>query len=102
MNLLPVLQGDAPRREAALSQSWSAAHLVRPERRGMQVMGYSIRTDRYRYTEWSRGAEGVELYDYQVDPLEYRNLAGEDSHAAVEASLAALLDKKLRSVGSAR
>ena len=55
INLLPVLAGSGSPREAAFSQSWSAAHLVRPERRGMQVMGYSIRTNRYRYTEWSRG-----------------------------------------------
>ena len=101
MNLLPVLQGSGPRREAAFSQSWSAAHLVRPERRGMQVMGYTVRTDRYRYTEWSRGTEGAELYDYQADPFEYRNLAGEASYAEVETRLAALLDAKLSSLGSA-
>lgn len=101
MNLLPVLKGSGPGREAAFSQSWSAAHLVRPERRGMQVMGYSVRTDRYRYTEWSRGKEGVELYDYRTDPLEYRNLAGDEAHAAVRESLAALLHAKLNSIGSA-
>jgi arylsulfatase A-like enzyme len=102
INLLPVLAGSGSPREAAFSQSWSAAHLVRPERRGMQVMGYSIRTNRYRYTEWSRGKEGVELYDYQTDPLEYRNLAGDESHAGIQKNLASLLDAKLKSIGSAR
>lgn len=102
MNLLPVLDGSSPSREAAFSQSWSAAHLVRPERRGMEVMGYTIRTDRYRYTEWGRGEEGVELYDYQEDPLEYRNLAGDASYAAIRGELAARLNEKLRSVGSGR
>jgi iduronate 2-sulfatase len=50
------------------------------------LMGYSARSDRYRYTEWhKKGAimEGVyvgkdikdrELYDYQEDPLETKNL----------------------------
>jgi len=98
-NLLPVLSGQAPPREYAFSQSWSAAYLVRPERRGLEVMGYTIRTDRYRYTEWSRGAEGVELYDYETDPLEFRNLAGEDSHAAVQKRMAGLLEQKLQSIG---
>lgn len=102
VNLLPVLDGSVEQRQEAFSQSWSAAHLVRPERRGMQVMGYSIRTDRYRYTEWSRGAEGVEMYDYQEDPLEYRNLAGDESYAGVQKDLAARLNARLESIGSGR
>ena len=73
---------------------------MRPERRGMQIMGYTIRTDRYRYTEWSRGAEGVELYDYESDPFEYRNLAGEPSHSAEQQKLASILDARLRSIGN--
>lgn len=36
--------------------------------------GYSVRTERYRYTHWD-GA-GEELYDHQSDPQEYTNLAG--------------------------
>jgi uncharacterized sulfatase len=37
------------------------------------VRGYSIRTDRYRYTEWNGGKEGVELYDHSTDPGEFTN-----------------------------
>jgi iduronate 2-sulfatase len=40
-----------------------------------KVMGYSIRTERYRYTMWNDGAEGEEFYDYQTDPREFNNLA---------------------------
>lgn len=45
-------------------------------------LGRSIRTERYRMVEWSdyggslESAE-YELYDYETDPLETRNLAGE-------------------------
>lgn len=40
-----------------------------------QVIGRSVRTERYRYTEW--GSEKVaELYDHEVDRFEYTNLAG--------------------------
>jgi iduronate 2-sulfatase len=42
--------------------------------------GYSIRTQRYRYTEWGEhGNEGVELYDHSVDPEEMNNLFSERS-----------------------
>ncbi len=43
------------------------------------IMGYSIRTNRYRYTEWREMTGGEvrarELYDHDKDPLETRNLA---------------------------
>jgi uncharacterized sulfatase len=39
------------------------------------VMGCSIRTPRWRYTEWAEGAEGIELYDHHADPSEFENLA---------------------------
>lgn len=43
-----------------------------------RVMGYSVRTDRFRFTEWKApGKEfrGIELYDHLEDPNETRNLA---------------------------
>ena len=30
--------------------------------------GHSVRTERWRYTEWNFGAEGAELYDHAADP----------------------------------
>jgi uncharacterized sulfatase len=42
-------------------------------------LGHTIRTERYRYTEWGDGKHGVELYDYNTDPDEYTNLANRDS-----------------------
>jgi arylsulfatase A-like enzyme len=41
-------------------------------------MGRSMRTDRYRYTEWAKPGSsvvGVELYDHQNDPDEHVNIA---------------------------
>ncbi|MEZ6126370.1 MAG: sulfatase-like hydrolase/transferase [Planctomycetaceae bacterium] len=39
-------------------------------------VGYSLRTDRYRYTEWGPEAkQGRELYDHENDPQEMQNLA---------------------------
>jgi arylsulfatase A-like enzyme len=42
------------------------------------LMGHSIRTERYRYTEWAepgKEPEGQELYDYEKDPGENVNIA---------------------------
>lgn len=56
-----------------------------------KVMGYSLRTDRYRYTEWHPQQPGqpvdVELYDHEVDPREDVNLAEEPDMAAVRREL---------------
>jgi iduronate 2-sulfatase len=98
MDLQAVLAGrEAPRR-AAFSQSWSAAHLVRPERRGMEIMGYTIRTDRYRYTEWAGGKEGVELYDYLVDPNEVQNLALNTEYGVIVSEMQTTLQAKLQTI----
>lgn len=58
---------------------------------GKTLMGYSIRTERFRYTEWKDGAEGAELYDYEKDPREMQNLAKSDGHAKIRAELAGRL-----------
>jgi len=39
------------------------------------VMGRSIRTSRWRYSDWAEGEAGVELYDHASDPMEFSNLA---------------------------
>jgi iduronate 2-sulfatase len=47
------------------------------------IMGYSIRTERWRYTEWDGGKRGTELYDHDNDSQEFKNLAQQDEFAAV-------------------
>ena len=45
--------------------------------------GYTIRTDRYRYTEWDQGQRGRQLYDHKTDPAEQHNLADDPNQAPV-------------------
>jgi iduronate 2-sulfatase len=47
--------------------------------------GYSVRTDRWRYTEWADGSAGTQLYDMSTDPGEATNLAADPAHAATVA-----------------
>ena len=49
--------------------------------------GYSIRTDRWRYTEWLEGRAGRELYDHASDSGEVHNLANDPKQAGIVAKL---------------
>ncbi|MDX9982132.1 MAG: sulfatase [Lentisphaeria bacterium] len=67
--------------------------------RGGDVMGYSMRTERHRYTEWIRRSgttEAIELYDHETDPQENTNLAVRPEHAELVARLGTLLHEGWR------
>jgi iduronate 2-sulfatase len=53
--------------------------------------GLSIRTDRWRYTEWDEGREAAVLFDAQNDPGESTNLARDPAYAATVSELKARL-----------
>lgn len=55
--------------------------------------GHSIRTERWRYTEWDGGEQGTQLYDHERDPHELKNLAGEAGYQDIEAQLRAMVRK---------
>ena len=60
-------------------------------------MGYSMRTDRYRFTQWgnrkdSSKVDAIELYDHQNDPQENTNIANDPASAALVKQLAAQLE----------
>ena len=51
--------------------------------RGDAFLGATLRTDRYRLVEWMQQSDGklvlYELYDHSTDPMETRNVAGEQN-----------------------
>lgn len=53
--------------------------------------GRSVRTERYRYTEWESGKSGRELYDHARDPLEQVNLVDDPRYAGAVKRLQAML-----------
>jgi arylsulfatase A-like enzyme len=75
LSLLPVIeQPTRPWKTAAFSRLGNNAN--------------SIRTQRYRYTEWGRnGSRGIELYDYDTDPDETVNRANLPENAELVADL---------------
>ena len=57
-------------------------------------MGRSVRNERYRYTEWDGGEKGAQLYDYETDPGELKNLVAEPKFADTVAAMKKLLPVK--------
>ncbi len=71
-------------------QPWKKAAFTQV-RRQEGKLGRSVRSERWRYTEWDEGREGRELYDHDNDPHEYRNLADDPAQAEVVKEHQALL-----------
>jgi len=65
-----------------------------------RIMGYSMRTGRWRYTEWVERKTGKavarELYDHKNDPAENVNVAARAENAETLKELSAMLSKGWR------
>lgn len=69
--------------------AWKKPAITQVQRQ--KLMGRSMRTERWRFTEWDEGKAGVELYDEQNDPGEITNLSGKREYAKTRDELAELL-----------
>ncbi|MDL5049793.1 sulfatase [Oscillatoria amoena NRMC-F 0135] len=74
-------------------RNWKSAAFSQYPRtvEGKPVMGYSLRTARYRYTEWqlvdNKQVVARELYDYEIDPHEIVNYARNPENGELVAAL---------------
>ncbi len=81
-SLVPVLESpNASVKQAAYTQHPRPAYF----KGAPEAMGRSVRTDRYRYTEWRDFETGAllasELYDHRADPMETINIAAAPTSA---------------------
>lgn len=77
-------------------RGWAVTQVTRGGQDG-GFFGYSIRTPRWRYTEWDEGRQGRELYDHDSDSRELNNLAEDAAHVSTIAELS----KQLRTAAQA-
>ncbi len=59
--------------------------------RNAGAFGQSVRTERWRYTEWDAGKSGAVLFDHDADPHEMKNLATDLKFATTIEEMKALL-----------
>ena len=93
MSLKPLLDGTATTvKPATYTQHPRPAY---SRGKAPKIMGYSVRNNRYRYTEWRDFKTGKvtarELYDHVEDPRETINLAGNPKQAETVKTMATQL-----------
>ncbi len=84
-SLIPILKDPS-----AEGRGWALSQVTRggdKELKEKRIFGYSLRTPRWRYTEWDEGKQGRELYDHDGDPKELTNLADKPAEAKTVESL---------------
>ena len=87
-SLQPLLDNpSAPWQEIAVTQ------ILRPGN-GQPIMGRSVRTGRWRYTQWNEGAAGSELFDELNDPNEFHNLSLTPNYTGEIEKLKKLFDQR--------
>jgi iduronate 2-sulfatase len=73
--------------------AWDKPAITQVQR--AKAAGYSIRTERHRYSMWADGTAGEELYDYELDPKEMRNLAEDPNSRPLRMQLRKSLEEVL-------
>jgi arylsulfatase A-like enzyme len=89
-SLVPLLRGERPAwRSSFLAEYYGEAAIP-----WLVSMSYkAVRTERYKYIDWTQHPGADELYDLAADPYELTNLAREPQHAGLRRDLRRELGK---------
>lgn len=115
-SLASVMRNNLRGKRAAFSQYprpglLPSSHTDEPRLAQIRVMGYTMRTKRYRYTEWVtfrdltpqwQQVNARELYDHHIDPQESLNLADREELEDIRAKLSKQLRAGWREAASVR
>ncbi len=81
IDLSPLLDDPSrPSKDAAYTVVSRSTDPSADHEKRADYLGRSVRTDRWRYTEWDGGKRGSELYDHENDPHEWKNLAADTKY----------------------
>jgi len=100
ISLVPLLTRDpaGALKSGAFTQHPRPAYFDRTEKGTPDAMGYSVRMDRARYTEWREWPSGKvvarELYDHEKDAAELHNVIDDPALQALADEGAKLINKK--------
>jgi arylsulfatase A-like enzyme len=84
----PVLDNPARQWKSAAFSQYPRPAGARGNKLGLPLMGYAMRTDRYRFVVWvarddHTKVDTIELYDHQTDPQENQNIAQRPENRAL-------------------
>ena len=99
IDLKPLAQGKVKKRKAILIEATRPLFVLPGFPYQWDVPYYGVRTERYKYVNWSYGEE--ELYDLQSDPYEMENRAADPAYTDTKAELLKLADRLRNCKGSA-
>ena len=92
LSMVPLLENPKRTRKKAAFSQFPRPWLYKGQ---PQLMGYTMRTDRYRYTEWiefsTKRIQARELYDHQIDPMKTVNLVNSPGYADTVRKLSRIL-----------
>jgi iduronate 2-sulfatase len=87
ISLVPLLKGKLAKVKDYVLHAYPRAEKTEDTKR--KLIGRAVRNDRYRLVEWKEPNDpvekaAIELYDYQTDPMEKKNLAKENPEIVAE------------------
>ena len=93
-SFVPLIENPDKKWKEGVLSYWPESNRTNPEK---VVMGYTVQTDRYRYTEWVRVNTDEllarDLFDHRTDPKENASIANDPANEELMQKLSGLLDR---------